>query len=542
MHKQQKCSKSRSVSNDSNLEENNVSPQAGLKLVLKRQSGDSYEVKTTTNQQMSVSLNESMFKQSNSTTSSSASTRPKREASRKVKFKFNDYETDFGSIEPTKKRAKLSDSLFLNNSLSATSTSYTSFIQQNAKTQLKTLLLKPEIVKVNLNGQQQQHQQRRDSLNEIEVEYVSKCSSKAEIQAIMKNPPTVRIIHSKPFPIALVEDKNNVVHTKACLFLHLFQTYLSQCIHCPWCKKLLNVSEFSKHLHMDQMDDDDDEDEDDDDGDERNIESDEIELETQEERQRHFQLRKREIKFAKLSKKSFKILPYCFNNNEELSEQDIRRWKIFGDKFAQFKQKHTKNLREQQLKETASKTLQLIENEKQNKTNSFNDWDHVDENTKVFTINTDRIASDTIVYLINNETSGRGKQSNDKSAVNTNSDDVFLSEDDEKEEKINLNNIKSKSTFSSYDSADVTPQSSSLNPKCFQYLKKPSLTECFFNLYDNLAKETLIYINKNPFTIVPNIFLDYCNKNRKLKLNNIKLAKTKSAKVLWLCLTLDLEC
>jgi histidinol phosphatase-like PHP family hydrolase len=80
------------------------------------------------------------------------------------------------------------------------------------------------------------------------------------------------------------------------------------------------------------------------------------------------------------------------------------------------------------------------------------------------------------------------------------------------------------------------------NSKSLSHLKKPSLIQSFFNLYDNLPKENLIYISKNQFTIVPISFLAYCNNKRQLQLKRLKLAKTNQSKVLWLCLTLDLEC
>merc|ERR1712127_331041 len=105
----------------------------------------------------------------------------------------------------------------------------------------------------------------------------------------MNNQPYVVINHSHPMPIALVEDKTNIVQTKAVLFIHLFKSLSSQCIGCPLCKSFLTISEFSKHVHLDEEAED------------------ENELESIEE----------------ISKKSYKILPYRMNNTAELSENDL---------------------------------------------------------------------------------------------------------------------------------------------------------------------------------------------------------------------------
>ena len=88
-----------------------------------------------------------------------------------------------------------------------------------------------------------------------------------EKHSIVRDQPSVIVSHSLSFPIALVEDQTNVVCTKVLLFLHLFKSYASQCVNCLWCKRFLSISEFSKHIHLDQIDDDDEEDDEDDDDD-----------------------------------------------------------------------------------------------------------------------------------------------------------------------------------------------------------------------------------------------------------------------------------
>jgi hypothetical protein len=243
-----------------------------------------------------------------------------------------------------------------------------------------------------------------------------------------------------------------------------------------------------------------------------------------------------------------------------------------------YKQKYLKNLKEQQiLKENSSnKTQSSIVDRKETTTpdcsergemKKFNDWDHVDQNGNFFTLEKDRLVSDLIVYLENDEVTDSIEMTDDITEINnkkvetnkdirrSNSDDVFLSEDDEKEgDTESVQRIKKKSPPSSSSSStssktvhiDLTEmideKNEISNSKSLSHLKKPSLIQSFFNLYDNLPKENLIYISKNQFTIVPISFITYCNNKRQLQLKRLKLAKTNQSKVLWLCLTLDLEC
>ena len=320
---------SRSISNDSSINlngENELpSPQPGLKLVLKRASGssDKYEVKNNNNtmshQQLSMSLNEKMFfplANQPSSSSSSSGTRPKREASRKVKFIFNDYETDFDNLSSARKRLKLTIDP-LSNSMNESHTSFNTFIRQNSSPTAAT----PQTINSKQETQTNQIKFKASPLTSSMLFNSSEImnASDEEKLRVLKCQPKVVIQRSVPLPIALVEDKTNVVYTKALLFLHLFVSYLAPCIQCPWCNRYLNVSEFSKHLHIDQMDDDDDDEEEDDDDDEEEKESvysssDDMEFKTDEERQTFMARRRKKKKFLKLVKKSFKILPYCVNS------------------------------------------------------------------------------------------------------------------------------------------------------------------------------------------------------------------------------------
>lgn len=85
----------------------------GLKLVFKRQSGDKYEVISGASSPLSTASNPS------SSTVTSLNQRPKREAARRVKFRFNDFESD--EIEmPVRKRPKYIANSVLSNAQRST--------------------------------------------------------------------------------------------------------------------------------------------------------------------------------------------------------------------------------------------------------------------------------------------------------------------------------------------------------------------------------------------------------------------------------------
>lgn len=321
---------SRSASNDSTSTDSPSSQTSGLKLVLKRQSGDKYEVKpnpnsieTSTNSSyLSSSLNETSFSNisKDPLSLSFGSDRPRRVAARKVKFVFNENEYDLGN-ELSLSRAKRAR--------------YAQPISSPSSN--TTTLFKPK-----LSPKREEESSSTEAFEPSEII----TEKEAEKQRIIENQPQVIINHSKPFPIALVEDKTNVVYTKALLFLHLFKSYLSQCIHCPWCNTLLNVSEFSKHLHADNLDSDDEEEENSESESDSELDVDNEEYIKLDEADKQFYAakKKKERKLRRLLKKSFKILPYCISGNEVLSEMDVKRWMLFGEKFAKYKQSHQSRL------------------------------------------------------------------------------------------------------------------------------------------------------------------------------------------------------
>jgi hypothetical protein len=167
-----------------------------------------------------------------SSSSLSSGTRPKRAASRKVKFRFSDNESgNENDGSPVRKKPKITH--IINNNYNILNTN----VKQIKKRQ--TNIQKP----INIQQQQQQENQSRqiitnnkkiiepEPLKETLISFDSKdiVESSFETRAIAFNSKAfVLIEHSKPFPICLVEDKTNIVYTKALLFIHLFQIVRNQ--------------------------------------------------------------------------------------------------------------------------------------------------------------------------------------------------------------------------------------------------------------------------------------------------------------------------
>jgi hypothetical protein len=71
---------------------------------------------------------------------------------------------------------------------------------------------------------------------------------------------------------------------------------------------------------------------------------------------------------------------------------------------------------------------------------------------------------------------------------------------------------------------------------------KPPLLERYFNLYDNLTADVLLYICDNEFTVIPDSYVLYINSKRAMFANELKLARSEQYQREWLQLSLDLEC
>lgn len=409
---------------------------------------------------------------------------------------------------------------------------------------------------------------------------------------ILNSQPAVVINHSKPFPIALVEDKTNIVETKAILFIHLFQTFKSPCIGCPLCKNFMTCTEFSKHIHLDEEDE-------------------EVQL----------------IENMKLDKttKSYKILPYRMDS-EELSEEALSTWKIFTKRYSAFKQQQSKQEVQKSLTNPnymndikksivedrdmnnnilQSKNLNLdneFEQSKKhiinnNKKIEFNDWDHKENEN--YLINRDRLEYDQLVVIEN-------QIENIEKPVHyfmEEKEDLLLSEDEiesqdnidneakktvnklskeippEKKSRISIestsidlhlssdelsldvdafvsdlvertvNDLSPKNKLIKENLLELEHAKQRLRSKSLSYEEnidisspKPSLIERYFNLYDNLTNDVLLYICDNEFTIIPDSYVLYINNKREINANMLKKATTDYYQSKWLEQSLDLEC
>ena len=316
---------------------------------------------------------------------------------------------------------------------------------------------------------------------------------------IMSNQPTAVLNHSLPLHIALVEDQTNIVCTKAVLFIHLFKSFDSPCIGCPLCKSFLTTTEFSKHIHPDEDEEGDDDD------------------------QSHT--------------KSYKILPY---NQDKLSESDLSTWKLFGKRFGMFKQ------RKQQMLPVIKKLVpvevktSLLNSSLGNNTNEnkkgaivenklkkieFDDWDYKENQT--YLLDHERFESDQLIVV---ETPGHDNQVH---YFYEQEENLVLSEDEDDTTKANKNIIKNN------DSVEVEEQIKAVDKRP---IVKPTLTERYFNMYDNLSKDALLFICDNEFTIIPSSFIQYINNKREMNMRQLKVAQTSYHQTKWLQLSLDLEC
>ena len=473
---------SRSVSNDSSASNQNIvvvdensssssstMPKLGLKLVLKRHSGDKYEVKSNNNPNSTpLSASTSLLNNTPNTDHLlSSSRRPKREAARKVKFTFSESEYDLDDIPIRKKsRQSIQDQ---KTTMPVVSTNH--ILKQQNKKQPNINYKTTTNTTTNINNNvkiviSESKVNTTPSLltptqpalvpqptppppppvqTKFERSDLVSCSIDDKI-AIMKEQPFILIKQSKPFPIALVEDKTNVVYTKALLFLHLFKSYSSQCIYCPWCRLFLSVGEFSKHLHPEDLDEDDEVDE------SSSSCSELSSSDNEQDNENKNKYKKKQLKkLNKLKQKSFKILPYCTNlqqdGDDRLSESDIQTWKTFGSRFAQFKsirneqQKKEKELaslirkqddlanpnRDKKYLTIQAQHISLLSRSNRassgsvassctnvsspnpinqaktiSKIETFDDWDQIDKEKKVFYLSKGKIDYEKVTYLNSN--------------------------------------------------------------------------------------------------------------------------------------------
>lgn len=456
----------------------------GLKLILKRQAGDKYEIKTSTGAPSSPASNYS-------NDSTCHLDRPKRQAARKVKFHFSETESD---ESPIKKRPRLSN---LNTQPRCKIIEYKEILLPFDKTEL--------VAKCDLNF----------------LEHIKQ--------------PKVSLNHSIPFPIALVEDKTNIVHTKALLLIHLYQSYSSPCIICVLCKNFFSIGEFSKHFHISEEDLDEDDDED----------------EEPESENEHFGSyldiieRKKQKKLFNLKKKSYKILPYCLNQNNELNEDQLKIWKLFSEKFTQYKLKRQNALQAKEKQKEINKAKKKLKPKSKINNGELMNWDYLtdsdDLNEKRYYLNEERLDNEKIVYLDKNGSSLTDNEEEKPKKIEIErvvrkarieEPDLSLSEDEsdqeekEKRPKMNLREIRRNL------------MQSNCKPK---YSSQATPLQKHFTYYESLGAQKLTDLKENSILIMPQSLILYNLKKRFLEYKNIQLAETDYYKSKWYCLALDLD-
>lgn len=463
-----------------------VQPSMGLKLILKRQHGDKYEIRNPN---------------SPSSNCSSSSSRPRRKATRKVKF-------DFGLDEsPVKKQPR------------------------------KSFNIVARIPKLNLINCTETCIPFEPTELVEKTDHLLNQMSRQQIR--------ISVNHSVPFPIALVEDKTNIVHTKALLMIHLYQSYSSPCIICVLCKQFFSIPDFSKHFHIGE--DDLDTESSDEDLDQNSFHNFLSELD-----------QKKEKKLKKLRKKSYKILPYFLNQNNELNENQLKTWKLFSGKFASFKSSRQKKVDEHKelemkkaAEEQARKRMKLARPKSKRKPDpELCNWDFIsdEKEDKYFFLNRNRLECEKIVYLETNDRCLSDMDTDSDQASKTptrtvrveenrkifdsNEPDLSLSEDDD----VNDQEAEKKDDF-----FPNTTKSASIKSPIYFYDNPPSKLQRQFNYYENMSPNVFNYINQGVI-LVPSLSLVMFNLYNKFNLRReVLLAKTDECRLKWLSIVLDFD-
>ena len=242
----------------------------GLKLVLKRQANNNYKITNPSDLLLLPMTTEVSSNNNNNNLNKDARIRPKRAASNKVKFRFSEEESEYENETPHRKRAKLNTKTVDNKNFKKDIQTQVKFIYPVSKSkqrqQKQQQVNSRDAVKETLNQLSHSKQEKplvkkfvKETLQDFNRNEIIESTYNEKLSAFQSR-PIVLIEKSQPLPICLVEDKTNIVCTKALLFIHLFQTFSAQCIGCPLCKIYLNITEFSKHIHQNEDDEDDESD------------------------------------------------------------------------------------------------------------------------------------------------------------------------------------------------------------------------------------------------------------------------------------------
>lgn len=422
-------------------------------------------------------------------------------------------------------------------------------------------------------------------------QYTEPPFTKADIQPasfiekseILQRKAYVVLHHSQGIPIALVENKTNFITTKAVLFIHLFMSLSSGCIWCPLCEFHLSVTEFSKHVHSEEGDDDEVDTK-------KTYKVLPYRIDNTQELSPHvlgtwktFAKRYSEFKQVQVEKGKAKV--------PVIKKPELETKKVLVVKDMN----KVKDVEVVAVKEAVIIPVPIVM-----KKIEFSDWEYKENDQ--FLISKERLAND-IVYEVETERPSEVHYfmeqqddmnlSEDESDVKSNSSQTetrkkspikmsFTYSPDIDTNTMNITETKTKSpdmeiipiintdantnspvdidintiqpllnemVSQVHDSFELKKVKQHLRTKRLSYdedlmpsLPRPTLLQRYFNLYDNLTPDVLLYICDNQFTVIPDSYILYINSKRKENACELKLARSDYYQRAWLESSLDLEC
>ncbi len=247
------------------------------------------------------------------------------------------------------------------------------------------------------------------------------------------------------------------------------------------------------------------------------------------------------------------MIRYC--NNNQLNETNLKTWKLFGQRYSEFKQKNAqlKNLNQKNFQSLVNTTASNGDNKAKTEKNEslkfqtltknaeFNEWDYVNTTEKIYMLTDESLNSEKIIYLNKNFESTleiKGSEKNIPEGLYHEKNDLDLSETE------SISDDDDDECFTTKESNQnfINIEENALKIKSRMFIKdKPTLKDLYFNMYDNLSKDKLFYIVDNQYTIVPDSYIVYINKKREIYFQQLKLANSIYFQKKWLNLSLDLE-
>ena len=473
-----------------------IGSSTGLKLVLKRRPDDIYEVK-------SLELNGTLIDQNNNTILDTA--RPKRAAAQKVRFIFSDEEKDCNEFQNSKSKRprSLTHPETKKPNEKKNNLSYADLDDSDREDRenhpapvqpvIKPKPIQKKVIKKIAPSKPKPVTlpQCKEILEPIHISETRKVTY-LDLIAIIRRQPVVSLNHSQPFPIALIDNRSNTIRTAAVLFIHLFRTYNSPCIHCTLCRDFMAVIDFQDHIHNRDDDEDDDDEENND------------------------------------SKSKHTIIPY---KNCELTDDEKCVWKTFIYQYKTFKEEFTKkkeiedaiNLANRVKMEEEAKRARLAKEEAIKR--QYQQVFLPRKSRQIITVTTPEIdLSQQVAVEIVIKNNGE-PELNEFSQQSSNTElEMSIEESEPKRffnEDLSLSEDESEKCEDMPKDIDILNEKSIENNSPISPLKtpqrKPTSMERYFNMYDNLPKHVLLYICDNQFTIIPDTFIRYINSKKELK-------------------------